>query len=225
MSESLARRVGRLVAGSFNAAVDAVENAAPETVMEQALRELDSAIAEVRRDLGAIEAQRHLTARRLVDERARYEELGSQAQLALREEREDLATVAVERQIDIEAQLPVLESRLNELGEEKKQLEGYIGALQAKKREMQDALQAFRSSRQTAAASATGTAGTTANSGLERAERASTAFDRVFTRQTGIAGTSTTAVQEAAQLAELEALSHRHRVQERLARLKMEKSS
>lgn len=223
MSESLARRVGRLVAGSFNAAVDAVENAAPETVMEQALRELDTAIADVRRDLGTVEAQRHLTSKRLTEERSRYDELGAQAQLALREDREDLATVAVERQIDIEAQLPVLEARLGELGEEKLQLEGYVAALQAKKREMQDALKSFRSSRQTST-SATGGASTSAGGGLDRAERAGAAFDRVFTRQTGFSGTSATAVQEAAQLAELEALAHRHRVQERLAKLKIEKS-
>ena len=42
--ESIAQRVGRLVSGGFNALVDAVENTAPETVMEQAIREIDSAI-------------------------------------------------------------------------------------------------------------------------------------------------------------------------------------
>ena len=61
MSESLTSRVGRLIAGSFHSLVDAVENAAPESVMEQAIREIESAITDVRSDLGNVEAQRHLT--------------------------------------------------------------------------------------------------------------------------------------------------------------------
>ena len=40
MKERLIKRVGRIISGSFNAVVDAIENAAPETVMEQALREM-----------------------------------------------------------------------------------------------------------------------------------------------------------------------------------------
>lgn len=38
MAESLASRVGRIVSGSLNALVAAVENAAPEAVMEEAVR-------------------------------------------------------------------------------------------------------------------------------------------------------------------------------------------
>jgi phage shock protein A len=65
MSETLTQRVGRLIAGGFHSLVDAVENAAPESVMAQAVREIDTAIADVRADLGTVEAQRHLTAKRL----------------------------------------------------------------------------------------------------------------------------------------------------------------
>ena len=64
MSESLSSRVGRIISGSFHALVDAVENAAPENVMEQAIREIETAIADVRVDLGKVEAQRHLSASR-----------------------------------------------------------------------------------------------------------------------------------------------------------------
>ena len=139
MSESLRQRVGRLVAGGFNALVDAVENAAPETVMEQAIREIDTAVSEVRKELGIVEAQRHLTAKRLADDGKRHDELSEQAQLALEQEREDLAEAAVSRQDLIwKLQIPVLESRLADLADEKGRLEGYIGALKAKKREMGD---------------------------------------------------------------------------------------
>ena len=157
MSESLTSRVGRIVAGGFHAMLDAVENASPEQVLEQAIREVDAAIADVRTDLGRVEAQRHLTAKRLAEDSARQEALADQAREAVRQQRDDLAEAAIERQIDLEAQMPVLEARLSELGEDKSRLEGYITALQAKKREMRQALDDFRAAREQQA-SPTGTA-------------------------------------------------------------------
>lgn len=222
MSESLTSRVGRIIAGGFHAAVDAVENVAPEQVMEQSIREVDGAIADVRADLGRVEAQRHLTAKRLAEDSTRQEHLTDQARQALAEAREDLATAAVERQIDIEAQLPVLEARLAELGDDKARLEGYIVALQARKREMQQSLDDYRRARQQQA-SATGTATPTDAAGESvhtRTDRASDAFDRIFRRQTGLAGVSGTSDATAAKLAELEDLARRNRVAERLAQLK-----
>ncbi|MDZ3822721.1 MAG: PspA/IM30 family protein [Pseudoxanthomonas sp.] len=222
MSETLSGRVGRLIAGGFHALVDAVENIAPEAVMEQAVREIDGAIADVRADLGQVEAQRHLTGKRLAEDGARLDELGEQARLALDGGREDLATAAVERQIDIEAQLPVLEARLSSLADDKARLEGYVVALQAKKREMRAALADFRRAREQQA-SATGTATGTSAAGESvqvRGERAGEAFERIFQRHTGLSGLSGTSDGNAARLAELEDLARRNRVAERLASLK-----
>jgi phage shock protein A len=225
MSESLRQRVGRLVAGGFNALVDAVENAAPETVMEQAIREIDTATAEVRKELGQVEAHRHLTAKRLAEDGRRHDELTEQARLAMKENREDLAEAAVSRQIDLEAQIPVLEARLSDLADEKARLEGYINALKAKKREMQDALDSYRQSqRQAAKSGGSSPDDPRAPSADNRAERASAAFDRVFQRETGLKGTSGGNADEEARLSELEELSRKNRVQERLARLKSDKS-
>lgn len=219
MSESLTQRVGRLVAGGFNALVDAVENAAPETVMEQAIREIDSATTEVRKELGLVEAQRHLTAKRLAEDGERHEQLTDQARLALQQDRADLAEAAVSRQIDLEAQIPVLEARLAELADEKTRLEGYINALKAKKREMQDALDSYRRSRRVG--SDQGEAAQKTGRDIDsRAERATAAFDRVFRRETGLRGTSGSSAEQDARLAELEELARNNRIQERLARLK-----
>ena len=38
MKESLIGRVGRIISGSFNSLIDVIENAAPETVMSEAVR-------------------------------------------------------------------------------------------------------------------------------------------------------------------------------------------
>ena len=53
MAENIASRVGRLISGTANMVVDTVENMAPEMVMEEAIREVDRAIDDVRAELGA----------------------------------------------------------------------------------------------------------------------------------------------------------------------------
>jgi phage shock protein A len=127
----------------------------------------------------------------------------------------------VSRQIDLEAQIPVLEARLADLADEKARLEGYINALRAKKREMREALEDFRKSqRQAAQAGDTGPDGQPGGGRDSRAERATAAFDRVFQRQTGISGTSGSTTDDDARLSELDELSRKNRIQERLAKLK-----
>jgi phage shock protein A len=42
MAETIGTRVGRIIAGSVHALIDAVENTAPDMVMEQAIREIDT---------------------------------------------------------------------------------------------------------------------------------------------------------------------------------------
>lgn len=225
MSESLKQRVGRLIAGGFNSLVDAVENAAPEAVMEQAIREIETAVSEVRKQLGQVEAQRHLTAKRLADDGEQHDKLGEQARLAMAENREDLAEAAVSRQIDLEAQIPVLEGRLADLADEKARLEGYINALLAKKREMNSALADYRRS-QNAVASPDATAATGADTGAteSRAENAAAAFDRVFQRETGLSGTAGGSQEDLSRLSELEELARKNRIQERLAKIKSSES-
>jgi len=225
MSESLKQRVGRLITGGFNSLVDSIENAAPETVMEQAIREIDTAADEVRKQLGVVEAQRHLTAKRLAEDGELHDKLGEQARLAMSEDREDLAEAAVSKQIDLEAQIPVLEGRLADLADEKTRLEGYINALVAKKREMRDALADYRQSqRQAEAAGGHDSDASDSRSIDTRAEQAMDAFDRVFQRETGLSGTSGNSTDEQSRLNELEELSRKNRVQERLARLKSNQS-
>ena len=70
-------RVTRLISGSVNSIVDAVENASPETVMKEAIREIDRAIDEVRDHLGLAIANRHNATKRLAEANAKHEELGA----------------------------------------------------------------------------------------------------------------------------------------------------
>ena len=228
MAENITARVGRIISGSLNALVDAVEGAAPDIVMEQAIREIDGAIDDVRAELGKVVATKHLANQRLMDENRRHEQLAENIELAVRESRDDLAEAAIARQLDIEAQIPVLESTIADRGVQEKELEGYISALQAKKREMNEELAQFRASQQEAAAIATSsidpaTPDSTANI-QARVEKAESAFSRIQERTGGVAGSTLPNRADAAKLAELDDLARKNRIQERLTAIKSKRT-
>ncbi len=227
MTESITSRVGRIISGSINAVVDAVEDSAPEIVLEQAVREIDGAVEEVRTELGKVIASKHLANKRLAEKNSKHEDLAEKIELAVRENRDDLAGAAIAAQLDIEAQIPVLEHSISECGEKEQELEGYIIALQAKKREMKEDLKQFKQAKADAAASGSSESsdgGVTPinQSRVDRTvEKAGSAFDRVLEKQTGIPSAGGAADSEnAAKLAELEEISRENRIAERLAAIK-----
>jgi phage shock protein A len=182
MSDTIASRVTRVIGGSVHALLDAVENAAPEATMAQAIREVDQAIDEVRSELGRVEAVKHLATSSLNKLNTQKETLGEQIDIAVTKGDETLARAGIAKQIDIDDQIPVLQRSLQDAMGRGRELEGYIAALLAKKREMEAALQDF------VAARATGSSppGANASSGTTqgRVERAGSAFDRVLARET-----------------------------------------
>ncbi len=223
MTDSLKTRVGRVIAGSVHALLDRIEDQAPEATMEQSIREADAVIDEVRHELGTVSANRHLSQRQHANLNQLHATLSSQIDEAMTAGREDLARAAVARQLDIEAQLPVLETTLAEHARQEGELTGFVAALLAKKREMQDALAEFRKSRAAAAATATTPAG--AGSAAHRIGKVTDAFDRVYERQTGLSGTARqNSLQQAAQLKELDDLVRDNKIAERMAQLKAAKS-
>lgn len=224
MSESIGKRVARLVSGSLNALVDAVENSSPETVMEQAVREIDSAIDEARSELGQQITQKHLASKKLMEENTRHEALTAQLEVAIGNDRDDLAEAGIAEQMDIEARIPVLEGAIVECTAREKELEGFIQALQAKKREMNAELTAYIRSRAAQATSSTAASGPANSDSAERkAERASDAFGRVLERASGLPGRPLE-MGSARKLAELEDHARKNRVAERLAALKAGKA-
>ncbi|MGD9584074.1 MAG: PspA/IM30 family protein [Lysobacterales bacterium] len=218
MKESIGSRVSRLIAGSVNAVIGAVENAAPEVVMEQALREIDGAADDVRGELGRVIAGRHLASKRLVEENRRHEALGEQIELAVQQQREDLAEAAIARQIDIEAQIPVLEAGIADGAARQRELEGYIAALSARRREMETELAQYRAAQKQAADSAADAAAPGSGSAARRVGEAERAFQRVMA-STGVPGSSGMNA-DSAKLAELEDLARKNRIRERLAEVK-----
>lgn len=219
MSETLSRRVGRLVSGGFHALIDAAENLAPEAVMNESIREIERAVDEVRAELGKMLAQKHLAAKKMADESNRHEAIDANLQAAVDAGRDDLAEAGIAEQMDIEARLPILENTIADCAAQEKELEGFIAALQAKKREMQQQLQDWRAAQQSMGTGKTaGGNGSDLNRITRDAEKSGNAFDRVMGRQNSVH--SSTDAAQLAKLKELEDLSRNNRIAERLAALK-----
>jgi len=226
VTDTIASRVTRVVGASVHALLDAVENAAPEATMAQAIREVDQATDEVRAELGRIEAVKHLATSSLNKLNTQNETLATQIELAMSKGDEVLARAGIAKQVDIEDQIPVLQHSLQEAIARGKELEGYIAALLAKKREMSSALRDFLAARTAAQSpSAAGAAngpgqGSAQGSAQAKVERAGSAFDRVLARQTGLTGVTTPLNPDASKLQELQDMARTHRIDERLAALK-----
>lgn len=219
MADTLKTRVGRVIAGSVHALLDKIEDQAPEAMMEQSIREADGVIDEVRHELGLLSANRHLSQQQHATLNGHHATLAAQIDEALAQGREDLVHAAVARQLDIEAQLPVLEATLGEQTRQEAELQGFVAALLAKRREMETALAEFRRSR--VAAVGPGGGGAAPSTAEHRMDKVTGAFDRVYERQTGLTGTArSVGLQQAAQLKELDDLVRNNKIAERLAQLK-----
>ncbi|WP_409525599.1 PspA/IM30 family protein [Nitrincola sp. MINF-07-Sa-05] len=223
MSESITRRVARLVSGSLNALVDGVENSIPASTMEQAIREIDSAIDDTRTELGQQIAQKHLASKKLMQENSRHDTLAQQIEIAVSSGRDDLAEAGIAEQIDIEARIPILENSLADCTAREKELESFIQALQAKKRDMKAELSAFEQAQKAQVASGSPGAELHDKSTERRVEKASDTFDRILEKATSVPGAGQSG-RSSSQLAELEELSRHNRIAERLAALKTGKS-
>ena len=216
---NLSDRVGRIISGSINAMIDAVENAAPEAIMEPDVREIDEAIAEIRNSNGKVTADKHLASKQLTENSNKHEALGGQIELAVSEGRDDLAEAAIARQMDLEAQIPILEVTIKDCLAKEAELEGYIKALKGKRSTMLEELDDFK--RHKASSNATevldGDNKPNANSDLNAKVEAAT---RVFERVSGSLPTESGMDENSVKLIELEELSQKSAIQERLNAIK-----
>ena len=146
----------------------------------------------------------------------------AKAEFALNEGREDLAEGALTRQVDLEEQIQKLQSVQDLAKVQEAKLEESLAALTARKREMEEALAAFQVARTEAGAG--GIDGVSASVEIERKmEKAEAAFDRAMSSEGGV-GFSRSDVEAINQVAEIETLSRRSEVSDRLAALKAKNS-
>jgi phage shock protein A len=218
VTESALKRIGRVIAGMTNLAVDAAEEANPEAVIAQSIREIDAAADEVRAELGKATAERHrLNARwqQLQDETA---VLDDRVKSALEGDRDDLAEAGIARQVDIEAQVGVLDRLLAETDEKIAQLSQTVDAVAASRREAEQTLRDYRASH----------AAVVGAEGYAASDRRGGAMNKVARAQAAVvraAGVPASPQTDAKALAKLAELAREREVKARLARLKSERGT
>jgi phage shock protein A len=216
MAESITTRVSRIITGNVHHLIDSIENANPQAAMAQAIREVDGVIDEVSVALGRATANKHLAVNRLAEQNRRHEQLSADIEVALKEDREDLAKAAVAAQLDVEAQVPVLEHSIANAADEEQEYQGYLSALRARRREMEDTLNQFIASRKQVAEKPAAAA-----QPGQRLEKAVANFDRVLARQTGLGGFNAPIdAAQAGKMRELDELARNNRIEERLAAIR-----
>lgn len=208
MKDTITQRVSRIVAGNVHALVDMAENANPKAMQQQAIREIESAITEVRTELGKEKVELHAVTKRISEAKADHAELLQQIETAVREGRDDLAEAGIAKQMDIEAQRNVLEEAKTLSEADIKKYQGYVDAMLAKKREME----ASFAQKEAAAKAEHGSA--PVKGAVDRAE---SAYNRVMGDAAPIAPQNS---KEDAALDELAELDRKNRIQSRLAALK-----
>lgn len=217
MSEKLMNRVRRLVSGAIYDGVEAVEAAMPEATMREAIREFDRTIEELREEMSKVQSERHIAGKRIKLSQEKIDTLATKIDTALQADREDLAQAAVERQMDLEVQIPVLEKTQQDASEKVAELSSYIDALRGRKAEMQEDLSAFQAARSQSQLDTDGVDGTCVNRDHEkRAERAENAFDRVMRNATGIDSIGKSDRETVSKLAELEVMERKNKIAARL---------
>lgn len=210
-TEGIVGRIGRLIAGMAHGAVGTAERANPKTVLEQAIREIDAAAEEVRVDLGRKTAERHRVDARRKELAGELGELDRTIALAVKQDRDDLASAGIERQLDIEAQIGVLDALLKDVDESITQFHVTLDAVRASRREAESRLGDI--DRSTEASRNAWSEGRAGGSAAARVERAEAAVERV----TGVpAGLS----QPNPAVKDLRQLARDHAIKERLARFK-----
>jgi phage shock protein A len=212
-TESALKRIGRVIAGMTNLAIDAAEGVNPEAVIAQAIREIDAAADEVRAELGKATAERHRLDARRTQLLREKNDLDARVQLALDAGRDDLAEAGIARQVDIEAQVGVLERLMAESDEKIAQFGQTIDAIAASRREAEQTRKEYRESH-AAAQTAEGQPAGPKDSAMTKVARAQAATARV----TGVPAAPANANAQA--LGELADLAREREIKTRLARLK-----
>ena len=221
MAESIFARVRRVLSGRIEDSVDEMERSNSDSVMREAIREVDRAIDEVRRDQEKAMTRRLQAVRHQEMLAKKSAELTAKANFALDEGREDLAEGALARQVDLEEQGAKLEQVQEHARLEEEKLEEGLAALRARKRQMEEALAAFQIAK--SEASLGGEDGTTTIDRERRLENAEAAFDRAMTGGGGIGFTRGDA-KAINQVAEIDTMAKQATVAERLAALKAERT-
>ncbi|OVE81149.1 hypothetical protein BVY03_04480 [bacterium K02(2017)] len=220
MQRGIAARVGRIISGGIKQLIESINDESPKTVIENAIKEIDQVIEDVRSELGKSLATKYLASKRLMEAHQKLSDLNSIIDTELSNNNEDKAAMAASQQLDIDVQIPVLESTINECGISEKEFEGYIQALQAHQRQMRVEMAEYISSNKKVETPVSKNKVEFNN----RIDKAQSNFDRVVHSNFSQANV-TSSLNNAEQLKELEDISRQHQVEAKIkaAKLRLKK--
>jgi phage shock protein A len=220
-TETVVARIGRVIAGMTHAAIGAAEQANPAAIVEQSIREIDGAADEVKAELGKVMAEKHRLGARSAELQREHDDLAGKLRAAVDAGRDELASAGVGRQIDIEAQIAVLDRLLADADEQIVRLEEALSAVRASRREAEERLAELKASETGASsddhAGGRGRPAAATDRAMSRVERAQAAAARVA----GVPGSPPRT--DAASLEELGRLARDRAIAERLKKLKDER--
>jgi phage shock protein A len=210
--DTILSRAGRLIAGIAYGAIEKAEDNNRVALVKQAIREIEQAEREARDGLSQVRAEEYrLNARRAEIERETAV-LAEQIRLAVSEQRDDLASAGIARQMDLEAQFEVLSKAIDENAE---RVDATLTTLRAILSSLQDAAARLAELERSEATQQTAARGTTRKgdgAGLAKAARAA----RAIARATGVPAS----VAPSPDIDELSKLHRDKEIASRLARLK-----
>lgn len=217
MTESIFVRVQRVLSTGVETGVGAIERASGSSLMREAIRQVDRALDDICAEQAASRARRAQAARQQQTLRERLATLSEQARFAMSKGREDLAEAAVARQLDYEAQAERLKKDQAQAAAEAARLDACLAAMKVRKAEMEKELAAFQTARREAACGEY--AATPAERSRTKVARAEAAFERAMAAAGG-GGAGLIDPEEAAKLAEVDAMQRDDRIAARLAALR-----
>lgn len=143
MADNVFKRVRRLISAGVNDVVDSLEQARAPALMRETIREVDDAVRDMDERLGNIGAEMVRLEKLLKWLRKRHEEQAGKLELAIRQERDDLATAVIAEQMDIEQEIAANEKALARLMDEMNELKELRRKAVAYRRELAERYQAW----------------------------------------------------------------------------------
>jgi phage shock protein A len=221
MSESLIVRVKRIVSANLLDAVDRMESAQAETVMKEAVREVDRAIHDIRVEQGKALQRVKQAENQIEAYEAKLAYLNQKIEFALGQDRDDLAKAAIGRQVDFESQIKILVEAAADSEAQQLKMSDYVAALEGRKRDMQDQLKTIVDARLSVEDLMPNAF--QPNGPMARADHATHAFERAMGSAMHLRGVPSTRPDDATKLAELEAMAHQQEIEQRLQHAKFRK--
>lgn len=213
-TESISGRVSRLAAGLVTTVIDGLEKKAPEAVAEQAIREIDKAADELKSNLAALVAERKRYSLQKDDLAEERDGLDQNIEVALTQDREDLARAGIGRQDDIDAQSASIDKLIGDVDQRIDEARGALSAAIAARRDAEERVKIARRARESSSPGAGAGIGVRKPAPEDRIAAALSSVARLTDLPAGKVRDN--------DLAELEELGRRRRIDERLASLRSE---